>query len=345
MINGDSPQFEDAYAMGLNAALIEARQQGKDVNSKAVQEWADKRAIDTARSATMLEFIANFGLGLSGEGATKAEFYRERYREISANADALKARGTTVQEEFLRQHPEASGLKWSFSENQTGINATLQVENRSRKFERDIQKNPEFGWFYVGSDNIGGEFSAAIYSSQFNREGTPGSGEAWRSRQNPAEIRKATASSLGWDSWNAVSEKVNLVLQQRGLTSVNQKGAEDLKKIKADFKATLASENPDWFKDYNNFDSSKMQSFVDQVARPALKDGRLKNRTDIKSMADYLELRQKAMDIANKNGYSLGSAKAANLRQILNDAGAAMAADNLGFSQMWTRVLSREVEE
>jgi hypothetical protein len=247
--NGNSQQFSDAYSMGLNAALIQARQDGKDVNSKAVQKWADEQATKTARSMTFLEFVSNFGLGLSGEGATKADFYRERYREISANADALKAQGTSVEEEFLKQHPEAAGLKWSFTDNGTGINATLAVEDRSRKYGKDISANPEYGWFYIGSDNVGGEFSSAVYSSQFGREGAPGSGDAWRSRQNPAEIRKATNSSLGWDAWNQISTQIDLQLEARGLTNVQQKGAEDLAAIKKQFKDNLATENPDWFKD------------------------------------------------------------------------------------------------
>jgi hypothetical protein len=343
IFNGNSASFSDAYAMGLNAALIQARQQGKDPNSKAVQDWAAKQAQSTARSLTIMNFVSGFGLGLSGQGATKADFYRQRYREISANVNALKAKGMTVDQEFVRQHPEAAGLKWSFSTNSTGIDATLQTENRSRKYAADISKNPDFGWFYVGSDNIGGQFSSAIYDSQFNREGVSGSGDGWRGKQDPAQIRTATNASLGWDSWNTVAEKINLLLQQRGLHSINQKGAEDLKQIKDDFKNNLASENSDWFKEYSNFDKTKMQRFLDQVATPALKDGRLKNRSDIKAMGDYLQLRQKAMEIANANGYSLTSTKAAPLRDVLSQAGASLAADNLGFSQMWTRLFSREV--
>jgi hypothetical protein len=343
--NGNSQQFSDAYSMGLNAALIQARQDGKDVNSKAVQKWADEQATKTARSMTFLEFVSNFGLGLSGEGATKADFYRERYREISANADALKAQGTSVEEEFLKQHPEAAGLKWSFTDNGTGINATLAVEDRSRKYGKDISANPEYGWFYIGSDNVGGEFSSAVYSSQYGREGEPGSGKAWRSRQNPAEIRKATQISLGYDVWNQIGTQIDLQLEARGLTSVRQKGAEDLAAIRQQFKDNLGAENPDWLKDYSSFDRSKMQTFMDQVALPALKDGRLKNRSDIKAMGDYLAVRQEAMNLANANGYSLGADSAAPLRAVLADTGAQLARDNIGFSQMWTRVFSREVDE
>jgi hypothetical protein len=142
-----------------------------------------------------------------------------------------------------------------------------------------------------------------------------------------------------------VNERINLILADRGLHSINQKGAEDLKQIKASFRDQLGAENPDWLKDYSTFDSSKMQAFLSQVAMPALKDGRLKNRSDIKAMGDYMQLRQKAMDIANANGYSLGSDKAANLRDILAQAGQQLSADNLGFSQMWTRVFSREVSD
>ncbi|SDP46621.1 SNF2 family N-terminal domain-containing protein [Pedococcus dokdonensis] len=343
--SGNSQQFSDAYAMALNSAIIEARQDGKDVNTKDVQEWADAKARKTARSIMILEFAANWGLGLSGEGATKADFYRQRYREISSNADALKARGTTVNEEFLRQHPEAAGLNWSFSQNETGINATLKVEDRSRKYAKDISKAPEFGWFYVGSDNVGGEFSSAVYSAQFNREGVPGSGEAWRSRQNPAQIRSATNAQLGWDSWTAVSLKVDSILEQRGLHSVNQKGAEDLKQIKAEFRDGLAAENPDWFKDYSSFDPNRLQRFLSQVAVPATKDGRLKGRSDVKRLADYLEVRQEAMKMANDNGYSLGSDKAAPLRAVLAEFGTNLAREDLGFGQTWDRILSREVDD
>jgi hypothetical protein len=337
MMAGDGQQFNDAYAMGLNSALLKARSEGKDVNSKAVQEWADAQARKTARSMMFLEFVSNWGLGLSGEGSTKADFYRQRYRETLASGK--------TQKDFLAQFPEAAGLEWSFSQNQTGINATLKVENRSRKFKRDIQKNPDFGWFYVGSDNIGGEFSAAVYSAQFGREATPGSGETWRTRENSAEIRRQTQAALGWDSYNQISEAINLQLQQRGLHSVSQKGAEDLAAIKREFKADLGAENPEWFKDYNSFDPGKLQTFLDQVARPALSDGRLKNRPDIKALGDYLALRDEAMNLANQNGYSLGSQQAAPLRAVLSETGAALAAQNLGFSQTWNRILQREVEE
>ena len=345
IMNGNSQQFADAYSMGLNAAMIQAQKEGRDVNSKSTQQWADQQATKTARSMMFLEFTSNFGLGLSGEGATKAEFYRQRYREISKNAEVLNARGTTVQEEMLRQHPEAAGLRWSFSENETGINATLAVQNRTRTFGKDISANPQFGWFYIGSDNVGGEFSSSIYNSQFGQEATPGSGKGRRSRMDPAEIRRATAASVGWTAWNQISTQIDLELEARGLHSIQQKGAEDLAVIKREFKNDLAGENPDWFKDYSDFDSSKMQLFVDQVAKPALDDGRLKNRSDIRLMGQYLQLRQEAMTIANDEGYSLGSQKAAELRDVLAEFGAEAARQDLGFAQAWQRMFAREVEE
>jgi len=344
MADGSDPQFTDAYSMALNTELIKARQAGKDPNSKAVLDAADEKARGVARSMMFLEFASNFGLGLSGEGSTKADFYKERYREISKNAADLAARGTTPAEEMARQHPEVAGLKWSFSENQTGINASLAVENRIRKYGKDIQKNPEFGWFYVGSDNVGGEFSAASYAAQFGREGAVGSGEAWRGKDSVAGIRTKTAASLGWDQYYSVKDQVDAELLKRGLHSLQQKGAEDLNTVMQSFKSDLSSENPEWAKDYGSFDSSKMQTFLNQVAAPAMKDGRLKNRTDIKMMADYLDLRQQAMDQAAANGSSLGARSSANLRAILLQAGQEMSQENIGFSQMWQRVLSREVD-
>lgn len=344
IVDGNSDQFNDAYAMSLTAELMAAREAGKDPNSKAVMNAADAKARKTARSMMVLEFVSNFGLGMSGEGATKADFYRQQYREISKDADALYARGSSPTQEMLRQHPEAAGLEWSFSENKTGISASLKVEDRIRKYGRDIQKNPDYGWFYVGSDNVGGEFSAASYAAQFGREAAVGSGDAWRSKLSSGGIRDKTATSLGWDEYYKVKDAVDAKLAERGLHSLSQKGAEDLAGVMKEFRGNLGAENQAWAKDYNSFDPTKMQTFLTQVAQPALKDGRLKGRSDIVALRQYLDLRTEATAQANASGFSLGSQKAADLRAVLNEAGAAMAQENIGFSQTWQRILQREVD-
>jgi hypothetical protein len=342
--NGDNAQFNDAYAMALNTELMKAREAGKDTSSKSVIDAADQVARKTARSMMFMEFASNFGLGLSGEGATTADFYRQRYREISKNADVLYAQGSSPAQEMARQHPEAAGLDWTFSKNETGIDASLKVENRVRKYGRDIQKNPEYGWFYIGSDNVGGEFSAASYDAQFAREGAPGSGQSWRSKENTAQIRSQTAASLGWDQYYKVKTMVDDELKARGLHSTSQKGAEDLANAFKAFKDTLSAQNPDWAKDYNSFNPAKVQQFLSQVAIPALSDSRLKNRSDIKTMAQYLILRQQAESEAESQGFSLTSNKAAYLRAALNAAGQEFAQQNIGFSQMWQRMFQREVD-
>jgi hypothetical protein len=341
---GDSQQFNDAYAMALNDELGKARQAGKNPSSKEVMAAADAKARKTARSMMFLEFVSTWGLGISGEGATKADFYRQQYQSLVSNADELAKKGTTPMKEMARLHPEVAGLDWSFSENKTGINASLKVENRVRKYGTDIQKNPEFGWFYVGSDNVGGQFSAASYDAQFGREAAPGSGETWRSKMNSAQIKEKTAADLGWNDYYKLKDEVDQELMARGLHSLSQKGAEDLNSVMQDFKAGLADENPDWWKDFNSFDSTKVDRFLTQVAAPAMKDRRMSGRSDIKMMAQYLDLRKQAQQVAEQGGYSLDSAQGRDLRAVLLDEGNRMAQENIGFSQMWQRILQREVD-
>jgi hypothetical protein len=342
--DGTSPQFSDAYGSALNAELLKAKAAGQDINSKAVLERADSVARGTARSMLILQGISSGGLGISGSAATKADFYRQRYNEVAARAPQLQAQGKTVSDEFLRQFPQAAGLKFSFSKNETGINATINVEDRVRKYGKDIQKNPEFGWFYVGSDNVGGEFSAASYAASYGREAKPGSGQAWRQKMTPEEIRTAAAVEAGWNVYSKVKADVDSELASRGLHSTSQRGAEDLANGMKAFREAMAQENPDWSKAYNSYDSSKLDTFINQVAAPALADRRLKNRSDIKAMGEYLALRQQAMAEAKSSGYSLGSNSAANLRAALNAAGQTLAQQNIGFSQMWDRVLQKEVD-
>jgi hypothetical protein len=159
-----------------------------------------------------------------------------------------------------------------------------------------------------------------------------------------AQIRQKGAASLGWDEYYKVKDQVDAELVKRGLHSLQQTGAEDLEQIMKDFRSGLSKENPEWAKDYNSFDTSKVQTFLDQVAGPAMQDGRLKNRSDIRMMAQYLALRDDAIKTAEANGSSLGARNSSDIRAILLDAGNQMAQENIGFSQMWQRVLQREVD-
>jgi hypothetical protein len=340
--NPTSPSFTNVFADSVNSQIIAARQAGKPVPS---QDVLKRNALKAARNTTIVKGPALLGFGMAGEGAGIAEFYSNQYNLLNEQADTLRAQGTTPEQRFNQLFPEAAGLNWSVSVNETGINATLKVENRARKYKKEIEANPEYGWFYVGADNIGGEFSASVYNAQSSTPRTEGATLTQRHRVTPDEMLRRTLASTGWDQYNQVRTKVNMALQSRGLHSVRQNGAQDIARIKADFIAELRAANPAWAADYDTFDTGKLDRFVTQVAEPALADKRLKGRSDMKLLAVYLQLRQRATDFAKANGYTLASQKAAPLVAVLAQAGQEMAAANIGFQQVWNRVLSREVED
>ena len=343
--NPGSPAFTNVFQDSVNSQVIEMRKAGHEP-TKADWDKITNKAVAAAKATNIVKALALGVFGQSSEGAGIQKFYSDQYKALQAQKDAFAAEGKTVEQVFNEKFPEAAGLRWNVSVSETGITASVKTEDRAALFKKEIE-NPdtrEYGWAYIGGDNVGGEFSPSVYNAQSSRRAGPGSTDTQRHRVSPEDMVNRTKVDLGWGEYQRIATKIDLILEQRGLRSINQKGAEDLAQIKRQFVAQLGANNPQWAKDYGSFDSTKLQRFITNWAEPALSDKRLKNRSDIKLMGQYLAYRQKAMDLAQQNGFSLASQQGAQLRSVLDQLGTEYARQDLGFGQMWQRMLSREVE-
>lgn len=336
-----STDYTNAFADSVNSQIISARQAGKPLPS---EEKMIAVAAKQARNNTLLRGAVLGVVGFSGQESNVADFYRRQYQLFQANAQQYQAQGTSVDQAFAAAFPEAAGLTFSVTKNETGVQATVKAEDRARKFRSQIAANPEYGWFYVGSDNLGGQFSQSVYNAQYS---TPvGGGGTLNQRHSiaPRELADRAMAEDGWAQYQKIKMAVDLKLKQWGMTSLNQNGAANLKAAQDTAIAQLRRDNPSWAKDFDNQDSGKLQRFLDTVATPALSDPKLKNRSDIQLLGQYLELRKQALAKLQSWGYkSLTAQAAAPLKAILYQAGQDYANQNLGFQQMWQRMLSREV--
>lgn len=343
----DSAGYLTVFGSSVDSQIIAARKAGKPIPSRDVLIG---NAVQAARNVSIVKGLSLGLFGLSGEGGNIADFYRSQYNDLRAHEGELSAQGKSLDQAFAEQHPEAAGLNFRLTKNNTGINATIAVQNRSRAYATQIAAHPESGWFFVGSDNLGGTFSQGVYNAQTSDAIGGANANKRRERvqavgdgKSPGLVENSLAG-IGWGEYQRISTKVDLILESRGLHSVNQKGAEDLRGIKRQFVDELRTSNPDWAKDYDTTDTGKVKRFIDEVARPSLTDSKMKTRSDIKALGEYMRLRDKAVALLAAKGVSSFKAGAADdMAAVLNQAGTELARQDTGFMQMWNRVLAKEV--
>lgn len=229
----------------------------------------------------------------------------------------------------------------SLSKNNTGIAATIEAEKRSRQFSDIIQENPEYGWFVVGDANSG-EFSPTVYQVQRETRVAPGSPMKQRESRDPYEAVKETNAEKGWIAYNKGIDMIEALRIQRGLKSLESKGAEDLKAAKQQFIADLAAENPDWDEVRGQMDTRKVMNFL-KFANKTVQDPRLANRPDMKTMSEYLQGRQLIMDALEvRKSKNIDNEENSDLRQVWAEFIGQLLDEDITFSRVYSRILEND---
>ena len=339
----ESNGFLNVYAGSINAQIIEAREAGKPQPRDAA---LDAQALRATRSSLIVRAMASGVLGISGDSGNIADFYRTQYNLMREQEGNLG--GKTLDEAFAERFPEASNIRFRVTQNETGINATVEAENRAKTLRREIAGSPGVGWFYVGADNLGGDFSQSIYNAQVSNPLSSTNSGKQRRRFSTQELRDNAQASVGWGEYQKLRTRIDLILESRGLHSTSQSGAEDLADVKRRYTEGLMLRNPSWRLEFTTNNSDKVQSFIDEDAIPALTNPKMKDRNDIVVLGRYLAMRQKAIDILAEQGTSLKSTSpdspAFQVKAMLTKYGAELARESPGFGQTWQRMLEREVD-
>jgi hypothetical protein len=109
----------------------------------------------------------------------------------------------------------------------------------------------------------------------------------------------------------------------------------------------LFTKYPEFQKEYNDNAGSVIQKF-EPVLADALNDRTLKNRPDVRAIAQYMALRQQTIDLLKNNkgrSADLKDPRNADVTEYLRQQGEVLSRSNLGFQQAWQRLFSREVED
>jgi hypothetical protein len=301
-----------------------------------------KEIAQRTRNLYMLKVATSFTSPFSIQYKSPYQFYIDeahRYQEkYGVNADR----------KFLKDYGQDFYIfSTSLSKNSTGIQATQRADKTARRLKDLIAGHPDFGWFFVGPDNTG-TFSPGVYTAQQLRRVSPTSTETYRGSYSPDEALARNNAELGWIEYQKLTAKLEAIRIQRGLSSMQVKGAEDLRAIKAQWLQEAKSQpwGHDWLNDYESRDEGTVRKFL-EAASAAVHDDRIASRPDIETMAEYLDARAKFQKIlaarkANGGSASLTAQSNSDLAGIWAQITGILVDQNITFGDVYTRTLEND---
>jgi hypothetical protein len=299
------------------------------------QRKAYDDAVNQGRAAGLVHLVAQGILGLSGTASVDGQFYVDQMHQLNAlTPDQLKAMGYhNAQDAFSKQFPEAGNLDWRLTKNETGVSATVNAQKSASKYKALIDDHPELGWFVVGADNVGGQFSQTAYGMQ--RADSYGYAALGRKTDTPGQVERGAIASQGWDQFT----KFNASLQEAAKTQALDPTT--MAKVKAAFVAWNGNQNPEWFRDYNTRQNKLADFFneADQMAKSSV----IKDRPDVQLYSQYRAIRGEVLQKFGIQSFTGSSSNSESAAAVMANIGQQMASQNIGFSQMWDRALSAEV--
>lgn len=283
--------------------------------------WSE--LLDRADRWTNFRTFGAFFLPISVNGQDPYQFFRDEFSRMQ------KLDHTTADEKFHEKYGDSFYMfSQSMSKNNTGLRPTAESVEMSQYYKDLIEKvGPEFAGVIVG-DEGNGRFSSGAYFYQKTHSTDVASSKTDREQMGAREAWDEAKVAEGWQLYGNFRDEKYAELFDRGLTSFNDEGAEDLKnqmeiieKLFATKKFDDGTENTfyneEWTKRFNVIDKGKydrnatnLQMVVDDPeiwSKAMMPDGNVGIRSDIYTLRTYLAYRkefQKALALRNFEGGS-----------------------------------------
>jgi hypothetical protein len=351
----EDPAFARSYMLIWNTEQQRAKRNGRDPvpSSKILKMTKDYWSMRTAANLIM-PFAPRFD--------SPYKYYLDKSREYR------RLYGLEADAKFLDDYPEFFSFSASLSSNPTNVQSSVQAVNNIKKYEGLVSDLVKVEPRLVGliTNNFAGyEFSQAAYDYLYGKRVSPDSPQKFLSSQSPADAQKRNEAEKGWIQYNRLMDIIDNDLQDRGLTSIQQKGAEDLAFIKAEEIRKLAVKtdtdgkpvvNPKtgqieqtaWYDDYLDSDGSKTNRVILGLGA-ILTDKKFiennKNNPTWKSVSAYLDLRKAiAAELASRKVKSITAKANIDIKLIYDGTVNKLKQDDkLGFAYVYDRFLSQDL--
>lgn len=351
----DDPQFARTYDLIFATEQTRAKRNGRPpVNPDKIMKMT--------QDYWKMRIAANLILPFAPRFDSPYKFWIEKSREYK------RLYGMEADSKFLDDFPEFFAFTASTSANPAKVDYTVTAVKNIEKYGNLVAELARIEPKLIGTivnDKDGYKFSQAAYQYLYNRNIAPNSKEKFLSAQDPLVAQKNNEAEKGWIVYSQFRDAIDATLQQRGLTSIQQKGAEDLAAIKTAVITKLAREtdaqgNPiidpktgqfvrtAWYDDYLDSDGSKTNRVVAGLAK-IISDEKFmadhSKSTTWKSVGVYFDFRQAiASELLKRPAKSIDAKANADLRimydaivyKLKND-------DPIGFGSLYERFLTQDL--
>lgn len=331
----DEDRFAQTYAQ-LLAEEMQAQSTGEA--PERTREETMKLVGNRARNFYILKaFGSQAPFSTSPQG--RLEWYRQEWNRY------IEEYGSDAEDRFREDYPDYFDMTISLSLNETGVRASDAAMDEVKKYRDLVAQTPEYGWAFAGAANLGGEFSQGAYQQQKRQKIGVGTSKTWRTIKDPGDAYNEVQVSKGWAEWNKFSTEMNLQLEDAGLT-IRSKGAESIREVKAQFLSDLKRENPAWADAYESgFTGDNAVRFLSTMGTAIRDNKSLAPRSDMRQLSTYMEGREVFRGAMAQLGItSLDSKKAeeSGLAEVWAQWVQSLAADDVGFEQVYNRVLDAD---
>jgi hypothetical protein len=351
----DDPQFAKTYQLIWNTEQMRAKRNGRAPVSP-------EKVLGMTKDYWNMRIGANLIMPFAPRFDSPYKFYLDKSREYK------RIYGLEADAKFLDDFPEFFSFSSSLSKNPTGVQssvaATKNIEKYGKLIGEVVNIDPKLVGLIV-NDPSGYEFSQSAYDYLYKKRVSADAPDRFLSSQSPAEAQKKTDAEKGWIQYNKFMDLIDNEMAARGLTSIQQKGAEDLAVIKSAFinklavqtdpegkpifnKKTGEYERTAWYDDYLDSDGSKTNRIIAGLGKILTDPDFVKNNrnsTTWKSVNQYLEFRKLvAQELLKRDARSIEAKSNADLKIIYDGVVNKLKQDDkLGFSYVYDRFLSQDL--
>jgi hypothetical protein len=351
----DDPQFARTYQLIWNTEQMRAKRNGRDPVSP-------EKVLRMTKDYWNMRVAANLIMPFAPRFDTPYKYYLDKTREYR------RVYGINADAKFLEDYPEFFSFTSSLSKNPTGVQSSVAATKNIKKYDKLIGEVVDIDPKLVGlivNDPSGYEFSQSAYDYLYKKRVSADAPDRFLSSQSPAEAQKKTDAEKGWIQYNKFADALDTELAARGLTSIQQTGAEDLAIIKAAFINKLAVQTDvdgkpmfdkksgeyvrtAWYDDYLDSDGSKTNRVIAGLSKILTDPDFIKNNknnTTWKSVDRYLEFRKViAKELLTREAKSIEAKSNADLRIIFDGfINKLKRDDKLGFAYIHDRFLSQDL--
>ena len=351
----EDPAFARSYQLIWNTEQQRAKRNGQDPVPAG-------RILRMTKDYWNMRTAANLIMPFAPRFDSPYKYYLDKSREYR------RLYGLEADAKFLDDYPEFFSFSASLSSNPTNVQSSVQAVENIKKYDGLVGELTKIEPRLVGlivNDFSGYEFSQAAYDYLYGKRIAPDSPQKFLTSQSPADAQKRNDAEKGWIQYNRIMDAIDNDLQDRGLTSTQQKGAEDLATLKSAVITKLSQKtdadgkpiiNPKtgqieqtaWSDDYLDSDGSKTNRVILGLGK-ILTDKKFievnKNNSTWKSVSAYLDLRKAlAQELSSRKVKSINAKANTDLRFIYDGTVNKLKQDDkLGFSYVYDRFLSQDL--